>query len=562
MKSYSGSVEYSNLIQNHNSVSTANIVQNSNNRNNNYLDDKINDNHQLSVIKIKSRFPPLCRTKTKNKIRLNIPLPILKRKQMSYTENAITKSSQNFDSNINNRHHLYLNISSDLLTHNTLSLQMKSIIHQVTQPIPSIDPIHNTEPSKGKTRKPTKKAETVKQFLNKTQELIKLRYISKIKAQSIERFEEIFEGNIETINDKMRAIIKVKKLFNISFCNKFNQYIKHLLIQRNAEKVELKRIKSEKVQSENDFMNIQFKIKLKERELLKKKKWYLLQKVFHNKFNPKEYHSNNQSKISETVYVKNNEIELFYQTPEEFILEFKKYEMYNLFLLNKFNDIHLEIKKYRIQQNIQLLELNNEVNQLLASKKQKKIDLIQLKTTLSKLEKEKIIKSNIKYHNFDKETSPQLYQSILSIYKLILNSAPKYLNNLKQKLPVDTTSMLSLLSFIERTVDFFLDKNANLFICNSLHNEKIYQVAKKKALKNRQTLLSIKIKQNNLNKTTKLVQKVKKKMNQMHYIPFRKVDNYYYQNIHKNSKKKKKEAINKTVEIFDFNVLLHNSITE
>lgn len=525
--------------------------------NNNY--NNTNSNNHSSSNMLTSKFPPLCKSKTKSNIDI---ISIPKRRETSFSSYSILKSLNNNNKNRkdDSSQQLYLNVSSDLLTQDTLSLPIKRMIQQITQPTFSINPIQISEPNKGREVKPIKKAETGKQFLLKTHELVRLKYTSKIKGERIERLKETYENDIETINDRMHAIKEAKDLFAVTFCNKFNQYIKDLIMQRNGEKVELKRIRSEKVKAENDYMGIQYKIRLKERELVKKEKWYLLQKVFNDKQTPKNklnpYFNGNNDHISN----KNTEIELFFKTPEEFITELKKYEMYNLLLLNKFNDINIDIREYQIQQNIQLLETNNEVMQLISLKDQKKIELQQLKAKYIELQKEKQTKLGVKTNNLEMITSPKLYHILLSIYQSICNSSSMYLNQLRLKSPVDTISILSLLAFIERTADFFIDKNSRYFLHSTLHNAKIYQVAKKKALKDRQAVLSMKIAVDNINKTTQLVDKVNKKINQVYFIPFRKVDKYYYKNVHK--EKKMKKAVNKTDDIVDINDLLHDIITE
>jgi hypothetical protein len=79
-----------------------------------------------------------------------------------------------------------------------------------------------------KTNAINRKQESVKDFIDKTRELILMKYTSTIKKERTVRLKETYENEIESLNDTIKSLQLAKELFNDNFFVKFGEYVKHL----------------------------------------------------------------------------------------------------------------------------------------------------------------------------------------------------------------------------------------------------------------------------------------------------------------------------------------------
>lgn len=81
-----------------------------------------------------------------------------------------------------------------------------------------------------------RKKESIKDFMNKTRELILMKYTANIKQERAIRLQETYENEVESINDTIKSLKQAQSLFNETFYVKFGDYVKHLSNQREIEK--------------------------------------------------------------------------------------------------------------------------------------------------------------------------------------------------------------------------------------------------------------------------------------------------------------------------------------
>ena len=126
----------------------------------------------------------------------------------------------------------------------------------------------------------------LKDMLAQTRDLILYKYTQSIKKEINLRIQESFENNLDSITEKINSIKIVKKLYDIKFTNKLNDYIKYILYQRDKEKKKCdilendkniykkeiillqNKIKKVKLEKDNILRWIYFQIQLKERKLI------------------------------------------------------------------------------------------------------------------------------------------------------------------------------------------------------------------------------------------------------------------------------------------------------
>lgn len=111
---------------------------------------------------------------------------------------------------------------------------------------------------------------SVKSFIDKTRDLIKLKYGIKVKQEREQRLKETYENELESIKDTIFSMKQAKKLFEENFLIKFEEYVKYCLNQKEKEKKYLNDLRESRIQ-------IEMKIKEKENykfKLLEKRRKY------------------------------------------------------------------------------------------------------------------------------------------------------------------------------------------------------------------------------------------------------------------------------------------------
>jgi len=108
---------------------------------------------------------------------------------------------------------------------------------------------------------------SVRDYINKTREVVMLRHSVEIKKETALRMEEDYKNQIESVTESIISLKLVKELFEEDFITKFDKYIKYLRVQREKELSELNTLLETKSQLEKETQKLENK-KNKSKELL------------------------------------------------------------------------------------------------------------------------------------------------------------------------------------------------------------------------------------------------------------------------------------------------------
>ncbi len=112
------------------------------------------------------------------------------------------------------------------------------------------------------------KRQSVRDFINKTREIILTKYSINIKKERAIRLQETYSNEVESIKDSIFSMQEARKLFEKDFIIKFEEYIKHLVIQREKEKTDENNLLEDKMKLDNENKKLQNKInKLEEKQI-------------------------------------------------------------------------------------------------------------------------------------------------------------------------------------------------------------------------------------------------------------------------------------------------------
>jgi len=95
-----------------------------------------------------------------------------------------------------------------------------------------------------------KNEHSAKNFINKTREIILMKYSNKVKQERVVRLCETFENEVEQYRDKIFTLEQSKDLFKDDFFNKYEVYVKNLRDLRDKEKNKINKLMD--IKHEND----------------------------------------------------------------------------------------------------------------------------------------------------------------------------------------------------------------------------------------------------------------------------------------------------------------------
>lgn len=98
---------------------------------------------------------------------------------------------------------------------------------------------------------------SVREYINKTREIVLLRHSVEIKKESALKMEEDYYNQMESVKDSIVSLRNAKNLFEDEFFVKFDKYIKHLRIQREREINELTMILDNKSRLELELQKLE-----------------------------------------------------------------------------------------------------------------------------------------------------------------------------------------------------------------------------------------------------------------------------------------------------------------
>lgn len=417
-----------------------------------------------------------------------------------------------------------------------------------------------------KTYKPINKRYSTQEYLDKTREIVRMRYSLNLKMQTQNQIEENVKNEIKGIEETMVSLEKYRDEFETNFYNNYNVKLKKLLADLEKERNVIYGLYQEVVQKRKENNLILNQIHKREIEKNNIEKWIILQLEVKNKKQPKNLKK-------ELAQFKGG---FLYKDVEDFNDEFTKLENHNLNLLKEYNKVRKIIDELIQKRDEPLKEnelIDKELNELIADKqkilnglKKENARLQEQKNEVEKysqivpiLKKKKKITSSlnfeaVNYINFQilhSKTKDLLYHMINVLYNnIIYNVNDETLpQNLKNYNRLDR--MKKMLISIERGI-YQIYKSFNYFKeKNWMYGKRINELQcslemkhkKEKAEKNRQI---------EEKKFKEFKEKIEEKNKRVFYKPNRLVDRYPAQLYCKPKKKQVETDINKEPGLEDF----------
>ena len=237
--------------------------------------------------------------------------------------------------------------------------------------------------------------------LDKTRDLMLIKYSTCIKKECVIRTKEINDNNMERVTDSIKSLQKAKKLYDIKFLDKLSEYVKFIFSRKEFESKQSISMRKEiiKLKKTNYHLNnkihkleleklnlirwlyLQIKIKEKKLELPKyykdiiednenhkiiKKKLFSREYTFKKKPS-KSIESNENNNIKNNINKNNIEISkeeyfrilkykqnLVFKTPEELDERLKMFQNENLKLIGIYNKLQDELIILRNKYNEEL----------------------------------------------------------------------------------------------------------------------------------------------------------------------------------------------------------------
>ena len=165
----------------------------------------------------------------------NLPLITSSTFSQSKIQNSKTSNTINTET-------LYLtnlNVSKTLYTENTISLsndskKRKNFNVKYSINIPERKKTIDSIEIKNKNIKLRKKG--FKDYILKTRDLQLLKFSINSKNERLKRSKEGYQNKMKSLDENIKSLNVTKKLFNEQFYNKFGDYVKRILIEREKEK--------------------------------------------------------------------------------------------------------------------------------------------------------------------------------------------------------------------------------------------------------------------------------------------------------------------------------------
>ena len=128
-----------------------------------------------------------------------------------------------------------------------------------------------------KVNKLKEKKESIKDAINKTRDMILNKYTKSIKKERIIRLKEVKENNLDRVENIITSMKKTNKLFNDTFLQKFNDYVRELEIQRELAKAENTNLMEEILKQKNEISQLESQIRKIEYEKNNIVRWIFFQ---------------------------------------------------------------------------------------------------------------------------------------------------------------------------------------------------------------------------------------------------------------------------------------------
>ena len=462
---------------------------------------------------------------------------------------------------------------------------------------------------------------TIREYINKTRDIILLKNSCEIKSNRINKINETYKSQIYSINQTISSLLSAKKKINNECFDKYNSYIKHLARREDEERENCYLLKNNIASLKKELADLEVIIKSQSDKKTSLSRWvyFQIQLKEHLKVLPPYYYSVMDSYNSDNTY--SNVVNLFkprishesglisteekkrlieyrkrtvYDNVEEFDEAFKKMEDTNLRLISEQNKSEKELEKIKEERDTLKKEIEDEaqreINEIQnAEKKLQYVKRIYMRLVYEKIKTENTNKAKIKInssHRILYGNKQKLFHSLscesLKVLQLENNNHNVFTNNvyLKKKgllynkiFNVFTTALLLKDGALDN--DDTEDKSARVQLTNESEMLEMLQYIEKvlmilldynKSIKNNEELLpllkGIYVKIDKDNKSKKNMyqkellrqqeeikkKKIEERTKKVYFIPLRKVDMKYSQQL-------KLNKINKTRKTIDSNDL-------
>ena len=462
---------------------------------------------------------------------------------------------------------------------------------------------------------------TIREYINKTRDIILLKNSCEIKSNRINKINETYKSQIYSINQTISSLLSAKKKINNECFDKYNSYIKHLARREDEERENCYLLKNNIASLKKELADLEVIIKSQSDKKTSLSRWvyFQIQLKEHLKELPPYYYSVMDSYNSDNTY--SNVVNLFkprishesglisteekkrlieyrkrtvYDNVEEFDEAFKKMEDTNLRLISEQNKSEKELEKIKEERDTLKKEIEDEaqreINEIQnAEKKLQYVKRIYMRLVYEKIKTENTNKAKIKInssHRILYGNKQKLFHSLscesLKVLQLENNNHNVFTNNvyLKKKgllynkiFNVFTTALLLKDGALDN--DDTEDKSARVQLTNESEMLEMLQYIEKvlmilldynKSIKNNGELLpllkGIYVKIDKDNKSKKNMyqkellrqqeeikkKKIEERTKKVYFIPLRKVDMKYSQQL-------KLNKINKTRKTIDSNDL-------
>ena len=413
----------------------------------------------------------------------------------------------------------------------------------------------------------------IREYLNKTRELILMKYTAEIKKERALRLQESYNNEIESINDSIKSMQQAKKLFNDDFLSKYNEYVKHLAIQKEEEKIISENLYNKIILLKKDIAQLEAKKNRIESDKIGLERWMYFQIQIKEKKialppyyktildTPDLCYESDDTELFTTAIKRNllkqisleeyNRVKLYKNkllfNDEEFLEQFQKFENKNIKLIFKYNLIANEVVKLKSEKidlkdksekydetithdilvkQSELNQLTSRYNQLLKDKN----SLIHLthSHSSSNISINKKRNQNVlsEFNMNSRGIKGRIYQTKLHSKIIELYESAMEVPGIKKPIIRSDYEMLFLLGKIENALDVLLEKNRVLLNGPLAVLYKEIQVELDKDRKVKKTKMQ---REAQMKKIEYLKAKIEERNNKIHFLPLRKVDYGYIQ---------------------------------
>ncbi len=98
---------------------------------------------------------------------------------------------------------------------------------------------------------------SVRDYINKTREIVLLRHSVEIKKETALKIEENYHNQIESVKESIKSLHQAKELFEDDFFVKFDRYVKYLRVQREKEINEMNNLVEIKGKNELEIQKLE-----------------------------------------------------------------------------------------------------------------------------------------------------------------------------------------------------------------------------------------------------------------------------------------------------------------